>query len=144
MNLTLAQYCPPRKGCKLVFNNKFDPLVLINLPWLHFPHLLFPKIHPTRSALPSTFPPSDFGYAASTNCSTFVEHRNFARYWEFKMLAQTLNSLPMGIVCLQETKSLCTDHVRSLKLALLPVRGCVRPPCRCWLRRSPICPPACP
>ena len=30
------------------------------------------------------------------------------------MLAQTLNSLPMGIVCLQETKSLCTDHVRSL------------------------------
>ena len=37
VNFTLAQYWPPRKGCKLVFNSKFDPLVLVKSPLAALP-----------------------------------------------------------------------------------------------------------
>ena len=33
---------------------------------------------------------------------------------KYEMLAAVLNTIQIGIVCLQETKSTCTDHIRSL------------------------------
>ena len=84
VNLTLAQYCPPRKGCKLVFNSKFDPLVPVESPLAALPTPSFSVNSSNAIGSPFHLPAFRLGYAASTNCSTFVEHRNFARYWEIR------------------------------------------------------------
>ena len=113
-NLTLAQYCPPPKRVQVSVHQRNRFAGPRDTPTCTSRAFFFKKyVHRDRLSLPPIrfrpmAPPGRQLLLYSWNVETLLG------VGKYEMLAHILNAIQCGIVCLQETKSTTTDHIRAL------------------------------